>query len=89
MPPLMPLIPLMPLLILLMPPIDEDMEPLMLPILLMDEDIALSGEMVRSISFSRVSLLPSAASTIISMLAPSSVTSATVVVSCSAAATCI
>ena len=69
--------PLMPLLILLMP-------------LLMDEDIApLSGEMVRSISFSRVSLLPAAASTIISMLSPSSVTSATVVVSCSAAATCI
>ena len=88
--------PLMPLLILLMPPIlpmDEDMElsiPLILLIPLMDEDIApLSGEMVRSISFSRVSLLPAAASTIISMLSPSSVTSATVVVSCSAAATCI
>ena len=75
-------------------PMDEDME-LSIPLiplmpLLMDEDIALlSGEMVRSISFSRVSLLPAAASTIISMLSPSSVTSATVVVSCSAAATCI
>ena len=86
----------MPLLILPMPPIlpmDEDMElsiPLILLIPLMEEDIApLSGEMVRSISFSRVSLLPAAASTIISMLSPSSVTSATVVVSCSAAATCI
>ena len=80
--------------ILLMLPMDEDMElsiPLILLMpLLMDEDIALlSGEMVRSISFSRVSLLPAAASTIISMLSPSSVTSATVVVSCSAAATCI
>ena len=74
---------------------DEDMElsiPLIILLmpLLMDEDIApLSGEMVRSISFSRVSLLSAAASTIISMLSPSSVTSATVVVSCSAAATCI
>ena len=57
------------------PPIDADMES--------------SGVMVRSSSFSRVSLLPSAASTIISMLSPSSVTVETVVVSDKAAATCI
>ena len=56
---------------------------------LMAADMELSGVMVRSSSFSRVSLLSAAASTIISMLSPSSVTSATVVVSCSAAATCI
>ena len=70
--------PLMPLLILLMP-----------PILPMDADMEPSGVMVSASSFSRVSRLSAAASTIISMLSPSSVTSATVVVSCSAAATCI
>ena len=56
---------------------------------LMAADMELSGVMVRSSSFSRVSLLSAAASTISSMLSPSSVTSATVVVSCSAAASCM
>ena len=56
---------------------------------LMAEVMPLPGSMVSSSSFSRVSFPSSAASTIISMLSPSSVTVATVVLSLMAAATCI
>ena len=69
---------------------EADAPPVLPPMaLLMEADMELSGVMVSSSSFSRVSLLSAAASTIISMRLPSSVTSDTVVVSCSAAATCM
>ena len=68
----------------------EEAEALLMDVLPpMAEVMPLPGSMVSSSSFSLVSLPSSAASTIISMLSPSSVTVDTVVLSLMAAATCI